>query len=123
MVIVDTSVWVDHLARQDERLCALLEEGEVLMHPMIAAELALGHLPRRTETLDALQALPRSPVAGHNEAMVFLNNERLHGLGIGYVDLHLLAAARLAPGITLWTRDKRLHRAGVKLGVAASPLH
>lgn len=123
MILVDTSVWIDHLARGDSELQLLLEEGEVLMHPYIAAEIALGSLKQRDETVDALQALPEIPVARHVEVMEFLKNERLFGIGIGYVDLHLLAATRLADGTKLWTRDRRLLQAALKLNLAAFAAH
>jgi predicted nucleic acid-binding protein len=118
MVLVDTSVWIDHLARGDSGLESLLEEGEVLMHPHIVAEIALGSLPERDATIGALRALPEIAQARHAEVMAFLENEELYGAGIGYVDLHLLAAARIAD-TKLWTRDKRLHQAALKLKLAA----
>jgi predicted nucleic acid-binding protein len=123
MILVDTSVWIDHLARGDSQLRSLLEDGEVLMHPFIVAEIALGSLSNRAETVGALQALPEALVAQHHEVMSFLENERLFGLGIGYVDLHLLAAVRLAPSTTLWTRDRRLLQAALKLDLAAYAAH
>ena len=97
--------------------------GEVLMHPYIAAEIALGSLKQRDETVGALQALPEIPAARHVEVMAFLNNERLFGIGIGYVDLHLLAATRLAAGTKLWTRDRRLLQAALKLNLAEFAAH
>jgi predicted nucleic acid-binding protein len=123
MILVDTSVWIDHLARGDSGLQSLLEEGEVLMHPYIVAEIALGSLTRRDDTVGALQALPEIPVARHVEVMAFLGSERLFGIGIGYVDLHLLAATRLAGGTKLWTRDRRLLQAALKLNLAAFAAH
>ena len=123
MILVDTSVWIDHLARGDAGLQGLLEEGEVLMHPYIVAEIALGSLNQRDQTVDALQALPEIPLASHREVMAFLNHERLFGVGIGYVDLHLLAATRLANGCRLWTRDRRLLQAAIKLELAAFSTH
>ena len=123
MILADTSVWIDHLARGDSGLQSLLEEGEVLMHPYIVAEIALGSLTRRDETVGALQALPEIPVARHVEVMAFLGNERLFGIGIGYVDLHLLAATRIAAGTKLWTRDRRLLHAALKLDLAAFAAH
>lgn len=123
MILVDTSVWINHLVRSDLQLQSLLEEGEVLMHPYIVAEIALGSLPRRQETVGALQALPEIPLAQHIEVMAFLDNERLFGVGIGYVDLHLLAATRLTAGTRLWTRDRRLLQAALHLGLAAFASH
>jgi len=119
MILVDTSVWIDHLAHGDARLQTLLEDGEVLTHPYVIGEIALGSLPRRQETLSALQALPAIDIASADEAMAFLHGEQLFGMGIGYVDLHLLAATRLEPAARLWTRDKRLLQAAVKLKLAA----
>ncbi len=123
MVLVDTSVWIDHLARGDPALQTLLEDGEVFMHPYIVAEIALGSLDRRDETVGALRALPEISAARHVEVMAFLDHERLFGIGIGYVDLHLLAATRLAAGTRLWTRDRRLLQAAVKLNLAAFAAH
>lgn len=119
MILVDTSVWIDHLAQGDADLQALLEEGQVLTHPYVIGEIALGSLPRRQETVGALQALPAITTASTDEAMAFLQNEKLFGMGIGYVDLHLLAAVRLEPEALLWTRDKRLHRVAAQLNLAA----
>ncbi|MDN8617023.1 type II toxin-antitoxin system VapC family toxin [Variovorax ginsengisoli] len=123
MILVDTSVWIDHLARGDARLQTLLEDGEVLTHPYVIGEIALGSLPRRQETLSALQALPAIDVASADEAMAFLHGEQLFGMGIGYVDLHLLAATRLETAARLWTRDKRLLQAAVRLKLAAFDTH
>jgi len=123
MILVDTSVWIDHLARGDSELQSLLEEGEILMHPFIVAEIALGNLSQRDATVGALQALPEIPLAQHVEVMAFLDNERLFGIGIGYVDLHLLAATRLAVGTRLWTRDRRLLQTALRLNLAAFAAH
>jgi len=123
MILVDTSVWIDHLAHGNARLQTLLEDGEVLTHPYVIGEIALGSLPRRQETLSALQALPAIDIASADEAMAFLHGEQLFGMGIGYVDLHLLAATRLEPAARLWTRDKRLLQAAVKLKLAAFDTH
>ncbi|MEJ8856219.1 type II toxin-antitoxin system VapC family toxin [Variovorax robiniae] len=123
MILVDTSVWIDHLARGDAQLQALLEDGQVLTHPYVIGEIALGSLPQRRETVGALQALPAIAVASTDEALAFLHNEKLFGMGIGYVDLHLLAATRLEPEARLWTRDKRLQQAAIKLDLAAFAPH
>ena len=123
MILADTSIWIDHLARTDARLQALLEEGEVLSHPFIVAEIALGSLSQRRATLQALQALPQVPLAAHDEVMDFLHGQKLFGIGIGYVDLHLLASTRLADGARLWTRDKRLQAVATKLALAARIAH
>ncbi len=118
MILVDTSIWIDHLARGDARLQALLEDGEVLTHPFVVAEIALGSLARRDEVIEALEALPRAPLAEQAEAMHFLRDAKLFGTGIGFVDLHLLASTRLAATARLWTRDKRLVQVASKLKLA-----
>lgn len=123
MILVDTSVWIDHLAHGEARLQTLLEDGQVLTHPYVIGEIALGSLPRRQETLSALQALPTIAIASVDEAMAFLHGEQLFGTGIGYVGLHLLAATRLEPAALLWTRDKRLLQAAVKLKLSAFTAH
>ena len=119
-VLLDTSVWIDHLRSGDALVTELLEAGEVLAHAFVIGELALGHLSRRTEILGLLGALPRAPIATAEELLVFINRHRLAGRGIGYVDAHLLASAFLHPGLRLLTRDRRLHEAASALHVASS---
>lgn len=123
MILVDTSIWIDHLRQRDERLSGLLDQGRVLAHPFVIGELALGNLQNRDAILGALQELPQAPVATDAEVLGFITGNVLHGMGIGYIDAHLLAATRLAPGAMLWTRDKRLLAAGMKLGLAENPVH
>ena len=118
MILVDTSVWVDHLRRGDARLIALLESASVLIHPFIIGEIACGSLADRETVLELLQDLPTAAVADPDEVLVFLDRHRLHGKGLGYVDMHLLASAALTAGIKLWTRDKRLHGVAQTLGCA-----
>jgi predicted nucleic acid-binding protein len=117
MILVDTSIWVDHLRRTDTALVNLLEQDQVLLHPFIIGELALGHIPRRKQVLDSLQDLPSAIQADDSEVLDFINRNSLFGLGIGYVDAHLLASARLN-GVMVWTRDKRLREATIELGLA-----
>ena len=123
MVLVDTSVWVEHLQRGNSELAGLLQRGQVLSHPFVLGELALGSLQQRATILDALQNLPQACVASAEEVLVFIGAHSLHGLGIGYVDGCLLASVRLMPGAVLWTLDKRLASAATRLGVAAGLLH
>ena len=124
MILVDTSVWVDHLRVSDRALAALLDSQGVLTHPFVIGELALGNLRRREVVLDALSDLPRARVATDAEILHFIAGHALFGRGIGYVDAHLLAAARLTAGAQLWTRDKRLHGVAVQLGLAIThPRH
>jgi predicted nucleic acid-binding protein len=117
MTLVDTSVWIDHLRRGDAELVAMLSEGQVLAHPWIVGELACGNLQDRKLVLDLLRSLPSAPVASTDEVLFFIEKHALMGRGIGYVDVHLLAAARLA-GTRLWTRDKRLVVVADELGMA-----
>ena len=118
MILVDTSVWVEHLAGRNRGLETLLDAGMVLTHPFIIGELALGELRQRVLVLEALSNLPRAAVASDTEVLHFIERQRLFGRGIGYVDAHLLAAVRLSSGATLWTRDRRLHGAAEQLGLA-----
>ena len=101
MILVDTSVWVDHLRRRDEALAALLDRGAVLTHPFVIGEIALGHLNRREVVLSDLHDLPQASVAAEEEVLRFIFEHALFELGIGYVDAHLLAAVRLTGDTTL----------------------
>lgn len=115
-VLVDTSVWVDHLRRGNRSLVALLEEGRTLCHPLVIGELACGNLGNRKQILELLTALPQALSAAFEEALDFLESEKLHGRGLGWIDIQLLAAARLS-GCPLWTLDRRLAKAAQELGV------
>lgn len=121
MILVDTSVWVGHLRASDKTLVALLEAGMVLAHPLVIGELALGNLRQRETVLEALADLPQAGVATDAEVVHFIERHALYGRGIGYVDAHLLAAARLTAGTELWTNDKRLHAVAVELELAITP--
>lgn len=123
MILVDTSIWIDHLRQRNERLSKLLNQGLVLAHPFVIGELALGSLQNRAVILGALQDLPQAPVATEGEVLRFIEQNALYGIGIGYIDAHLLAAVRLSPGATLWTRDKRLLAAGTSLGLVENAVH
>jgi len=116
VIVVDTSVWVDHLRAGDRLLVGLLDSGRVVQHSWVTGELALGWLTNRDEILHLLGSLPAAPVAEPDELMAFVERYRLMGHGIGWVDLQLLASARLA-GASLWTRDRRLAEAAWIVGV------
>lgn len=116
-VLVDTSVWVDHLRKGDVRLAQLLNAGRVLCHPFIIGELACGNLQNRSKILDALKELSFAPTLEFDEYMQFIELNRLHGIGIGLVDVHILASALLA-NASLWTADKRLKKTALDLDIA-----
>ena len=117
MILVDTSVWVNHLRRGNARLAGMLEDGIVVSHPFVIGELACGTLRLRAALLSLLAELPVATIATHAEAMAFIEFRRLMGRGLGSVDVHLLAAA-LMDRLPLWTLDKRLDVAAKALGVA-----
>ena len=119
MIIVDSSVWIDHLRKDDEGLGRLLDGGRVAMHPFILGEVALGNLTQRAIVLSLLGNLPAATVVTNDDALIFIDLHDLTGCGIGYVDLHLLASAALLGPASLWTRDKRLLKAATRLGLAA----
>ena len=123
MILVDTSVWVDHLDTANEDLAALLSGGEVLAHPFVIGELALGNLRPRDPFLSDLRELPQASVAEDEEVLRLIDRQALSGRGIGYVDAHLLAAARLTAGSRLWTLDRRLQTVAGQLGLAAALPH
>jgi predicted nucleic acid-binding protein len=119
VILIDTSVWVDHLRSANRRLADLLEAGMVLVHPFVIGEIALGNLGQRRLVLDALMHLPPSRLATDDEVFHFIEHQRLSGRGIGYIDAHLLAAVRLTAGATLWTRDTRLRAVASELRLSA----
>jgi predicted nucleic acid-binding protein len=116
-LLVDTSVWIDHLRSSDAGLATHLERGEVWCHPFIIGELACGNLNNRGEILRRLAALPRAEVAEHREALTFLEAHALAGRGIGWIDAHLLASARLT-GLPFWTLDRQLASVARDLGLS-----
>lgn len=117
-VLVDTSVWVDHFRHANAALEQLLWQDAVLCHPWVMGEIACGTPPAREQTLADLAALQMAKVASVQELMIFVDRERLYGLGCGLVDLSLLASARITPGAQLWTLDKRLAALAERFGVA-----
>jgi len=119
MILVDTSVWVDHLRHGNTRLAALLEATEVATHPFVIGELACGHLVNRAEILSLLQNLPRLPQAKDAEVLYFIEQQHLMGRGIGYVDAHLLATTTLAGKSQLFTLDRRLAQLASDMGMVA----
>ncbi len=121
LILVDTSVWIEHLRSSSTTLRGLLRDSLVLTHAMVAGELALGYLAQRETFLHSLTALPQSTSAMDAEVLAFIEGCRLYGRGIGYVDAHLLASTQLTPGARLWTRDRRLASIASEVGVAFTP--
>ena len=119
MILVDTSVWVQHLRSGSEHLRLLLEEEQVFCHPFVIGELACGTMRQRQEVLGLLKALPQTTVAEYEEVLQFLERHQLYGSGLGWVDAHLLASTVLT-GCTLWTLDRPLRKAAIALKVAES---
>lgn len=120
MILVDTSVWINHLRNNDPHLVRLLTENSVLGHPFVRGELALGNLRQREAILAALDNLPQALVSFTDEVNVFIEKHSLFGLGIGLIDVHLLASTQLSGNARLWTQDKRLLTAALRLNLAAS---
>ena len=116
MILVDTSVWIDHGRRSDRQLVAWLTEGLVLGHPFVQAELASSDMPRRTEVLALFDQLPPATVVSHREMLDFVERHRLMGRGLGWIDLHLLASTLVSRAM-LATRDARLALVARSLGV------
>ena len=121
MILADTAIWVDHLHDGDARMAALLDAGEIVMHPHVLGEIALGSLRNRAAILRDLAAMPFVMVADEDEVLALIEQRRLFGTGIGLVDAHLLASALLTPDTKLWTSDRRLRDAAERLDIAAEP--
>ncbi len=118
MILVDTSIWIEHLRKGHASLQHLLMEGAVLGHPWVVGELALGHLSRRREVLGLLSRLPAATVVTPDEVVRFIEHHQLIGLGVGFVDVALLAATQITPDASFWTGDRRLAEAASRLGLA-----
>lgn len=123
MILVDTSVWIDHINASDPVLVELLAAERVLTHPYVIGEISLGSLRDRNVVLGALRDLPHASIATPEETFYLIEREALFNRGIGYVDTSLLASARLQPGVTLWTRDKRLKKVADELDLSAVLAH
>ena len=119
MILVDTSVWIDHLQTSIALLADALEAEDVLVHPFVIGELACGEMKERRKVLGLLTTLPSIVVATDEEVLLFIENHRLMGKGIGYVDAHLLASTTLTDGAQLWTRDKRLGALAAQLQIGS----
>lgn len=121
MILVDTSVWIDHLREGIPALAAALEQDTVSTHPLVVGELACGNLRNRAEVFSLLDRLPEAPLASDAEALELIERRLLMGRGIGYIDVHLLASTALSRDASLWTRDRRLASVARELGLALKP--
>ncbi|MSR05807.1 MAG: VapC toxin family PIN domain ribonuclease [Gemmatimonadetes bacterium] len=117
MILVDSSVWIGHIASANPRLSSLLADRLVLTHPFVAGEVACGTMKRRVEILGHMGQLPEAPIAGHAEVMALVERQHLAGSGLGWVDVHLLAST-LIGSASLWSADGALRRAAQRLKVA-----
>lgn len=118
MILLDTSIWIDHLRQGDGQVTLALQSCRVLTHPFVIGELACGNLKSRTSLLALLTNLPKARTAQDQEVLRFIEHHKLMGQGIGYIDAHLLAATALTESARLWTRDKRLDALAHGLGLA-----
>jgi len=120
MILIDTSVWIDHLRKPSTRLFTLIDSSQILVHPFVTGELAMGSLHGRGRFLNELDELPQMAILTSKDVIRFVGKHRLYGTGISYIDAHLLAAAHNAEDVQLWTNDKRLHAASARLNIAAT---
>ena len=120
MILADTSIWIDHLRSGNRELRKHLNHGNIVIHPFIIAELALGSVKERTKTLALLDLLPQVRVAQVSEVRLTIEARRLYNRGIGLIDAHLVASVFINPSTVLWTRDKRLRKVAEGLGIHAS---
>ena len=117
LILADTSIWILHLREGESHFIQLLEQGFVACHPFIIGELACGNIRNRSEILSLLKTLPSTPTVDIAEYLFFVERNHLFGMGIGFVDVHLLASAKLS-GVPLWTADKKLKEAALHLKVS-----
>jgi predicted nucleic acid-binding protein len=122
VILVDTSVWVDHLYARDPGMLNLLQARQVVTHAFVIGEIAMGHLTDRAIVLYSFAQLRSATRAADDEVLAVVDRHRLHGTGIGFVDAHLLVATMLTSHCSLWTRDKRLRAQAERLGLAAKGL-
>ena len=119
MILADTTVWIDHFRSDNEEMRKQLGKLNIVIHPFIIAELALGSLRERTKTLAWLDRLPKVKVAQISEVRQMIELRSLYNRGIGLIDAHLIASVFIDPSSRLWTKDKRLSGIAEELGIAA----
>ena len=121
MIVIDTSIWIDHLRSAESKLNWLIAEGQMLQHPYVTGEIVAGNLQNRTRAVRALRGLLRIEPVSEDQFHVFIEHHDLPGTGLGFVDMHLLAATAGMPGAGLWTRDRRLRDQAERLGLFGEP--
>ncbi len=121
MILVDTSVWIEHIHGRLPKLAQAMDDGMVLVHPFVVGELACGSIKSRRKFLDLLEELPTAPIANHGEAIALIEQRTLMGKGLSYADVHLLASAAIGDEVRLWTNDKKLLAAADAMGLAYRP--
>jgi predicted nucleic acid-binding protein len=121
LFLVDSGIWIDHLRTGDAHLHAALMAERIVGHPFVIGEVAMGSLKDRAQVLDLLSRLPQAEKADDGEVLGLIERRPLFSLGLGWVDAHLVASALLTPDARLWTRDRRLHEAAERLGIAGEP--
>lgn len=119
MILVDSSIWIDHFRFRNSSLVTLIDAVQVTVHPWVTGELACGNLANRSNTLYLLKSLPQAAIATEHDVLFFIDKHRISGRGVGYLDMHLLAAAALG-NLKIWTLDKRLGEVAALLGLNAS---
>ncbi len=123
MILVDTTVWIDHLRNPEADLSNLLDTNNVLMHPMVIGELACGYLHNRELDLEKWRSLPKISELSHEQVISLIGEHNLMGRGVGFVDMHLLCSVLNYPGSQLWTRDKKLNPLANELNIAFNKIH
>ena len=118
MILADSSVWIDHLIVEDPHLVSMLDQQEILIHPMVIGELACGNMRDRADMMRLFRRLPKILAASHDEVLFLIEYHQMMGRGIGFIDAHLLAAAVMSAPTQLWTKDRRLMALASELGVA-----
>jgi predicted nucleic acid-binding protein len=119
LILADTSIWIDHLRSGNEEMREHLQRGEIVIHPFIIAELALGSLRQRSKTLELLDLLPQVRMPQLSEVRLMIEDRRLYSMGIGLIDAHLIASVFVNAPVVLWTRDKPLRKVAEGLGIHA----
>ena len=123
MILVDTSIWVDHLRDPEAELKTLLNANDVLMHPMVIGELACGYMHNRKQALEHWRGLPSINEASHKQVISLIEKKNLMGRGLGFIDMHLLCSVFNHPGSLLWTRDQRLNQVADEFNISFEKIH